>query len=352
LLSSQELQENCVRDYRKYADTVAILSAIFHLITSHPTIGRFIGIEHELETKNHRKVTPDLVSVYDNDTKGLIFELKWSLPLRGDLLKTELLDLKKYSFKYSNWKTPSGSVDYHDFVLVCHIDDVKRTVEAVNELIKAPENEFFRADRFAIWTWAITPPKEGERKEEMRLLWVYGKTKNNEIERMIHEPGGILISEDVLRYLRFLYMFICQKPPIQYTMAILIQNVFPLFQQKSERDIYKIKVDMIYDRSKVLFPSWREADVETIQIKKRWIREALEKLIELRLVKPILTEPYWYYIPIPTLRARGPVHIAICKKLTTLWLKQAKKRERRGIRLKRIRPKGPPKERPLPEYFK
>jgi len=312
-------------------------------------MGRFIGVEHELTTENHRKVTPDLAAVYDHDTKGLIFELKWSLPSGSELLKAELLDLKKYSFVRHNWGTSSGTVDYHDLVLICHVDDVKRVVSVIDELVKASA---IRPEGLTVWTWTITPPKGGERKEEMRLVPMYGKTRNDEIETMIRAPGGILIPEDVLMYNRFQYNFIRQKPPVQYMMTILIQNIFSSFQQKSERDYYKIKIDLIYERCKAFFPSWREADTETVQIKKKWIREALEMMVELKLIERDTGEADCYLIPIPTLQTREPVHIALCKKLEKLWTRRAKKPSRKGVKVKRVRVEGLPKERPLREFFK
>jgi len=348
-MSLPPLQLECIRDYRKYADTVAILSAIYDLLRKHPKMGQFVGIERKLERKLERSdgyVTPDLIALYD--TKGLIFELKWSLPRSLDLLEKEIKELKKYIGQFSNWTTPSGQVDHQDVVLVCHIDDVKRVVDTVSRISKQPDYDFLSSDGFAVWGWSIVAPKQLERKEELRLSSEYGSTRNSTIEEMIQEPGGILISEDVLTYLRFRFFFIRQKPPIQYTMTMLIQHVFIAFQPGPEREFYEIDTDLIYERAaRIFFPSWHEYDADTVQLKRRWIREALGKFQELKLMER-LNRPNLWRVPIPILRSRQQTQIALCRKIMNSILKEIKRKGR--IKVKPIR--GRKRERgPLDRFL-
>lgn len=352
-MSLTPLQLDCIRDYRRYADTVAILSAVHDLLQKHPEMGQFIGIERKLK-RSKGYVTPDLVALYD--TKGLIFELKWSLPLTTSLLEEEVKELKKYTDQFSNWKTPSGQVDHQDIVLVCHIDDVKRVVDAVQRLAKQPEYSFLSSDGFAIWAWFIAAPKHGERKEELRLSSEYGGTRNDSIENMIQEPGGILISENVLTYLRFNFFFIRQKPPVQYTMSMLIQHVFLPFQLGIEREFYEVDTDLICElAARVFFPSWHEYDANTVQLKRRWIRESLDSFEELKLIKR-LDRPDWWKVPSPVLRSRQQTQIAVCRRIANWFLKQIeKKRKTRAIGVKPIRVKpirGPKKVKgPLNDFL-
>lgn len=351
--SLTSLEQNCIRDYRKYADTVAVLSAIHNLIKKNPNMARFIGIEHKLIDQEGNDVTPDLVALYDQNRKGLSFELKWSLPLIEEYREKKLKELKKYTTPFQNWRTSTGRVDHHDLVLVCHIDDAKRVIDTIAKISEEPEYKFFKSDGFAVWTWNITASKSGERKEELRFFRVYGKTRNGIIETMISEPGGILVAEDVLRYLRFTFSFIRQKPPVQYTMTILIQNIFSSFQQKPERSYYEIDTDLIYNRAKPFFPSWHESDTKTLQVKRGWIKEALQKLWELNIVDKLPDKPDWWRIPIPTLRTRRPTQEAICRKISKKLLEQMKRiRRRRGrVRIRPVRPKGPLKEKRLTEFM-
>jgi hypothetical protein len=180
-----------VRDYRKYSDTVAVSCAIHNLFVEHPDIAKFVGIEHSLQN-NDGKITPDIVATYDNSQKGLLFELKWSMPFQSDQLEEKLMELKRYTVPCSGWRTPSNNVGFQDLVLICHIDDAQRIVDAVNKLSLNTDYSFFAEGGFAVWSWTITTPKIGERKEELRLLPMYGKTRNQRVEQLVRQAGGIL----------------------------------------------------------------------------------------------------------------------------------------------------------------
>ncbi|MDH5481731.1 MAG: hypothetical protein OEY22_02465 [Candidatus Bathyarchaeota archaeon] len=344
-------EDQCTKDYRKYADTVAVSFAVYHTVTTQLKGLDFVGIEHKLINAEGRELTPDIVVLCENEKKGLIFELKWSLPSREDLLEEEIKELEKYTKPCSNWKPSVKSVDCHDLVLVCHIDDVQKTVDMIKKLSNEKGYSFLKEHGFALWSWTITPPKGGERKEELRLFCVYGKTRNDQIEKLVQAPGGILIPEAVLTYLRFSLTFVKEKPPIQYTMTVLVQYILAPFQQAPEKKSYEIELDWIYEQMKKLFPSWHEFDTPTIQAKRSWIREALEKFWELRLIDKIVGKPNTWFIPIPTLRTRKPIQEVICRKLSKLRLKEMKRQKRSIGTLKPIRHKGPRKERPLTEYF-
>lgn len=341
-MSIRDTEKECVANHRKYSDTVAILFAIRHFLVKNPDIARFVGVESKVKSQTGNYVRPDLVAVYDNDKRGLLFEIKWSLPVYKKYLEQEIRDIKKYIDPLSDWKTSSRSVDFHDAILVCHIDDARRAVETINELSKSPEYRDFENEGFAVWSWFINPPKADGQKEELRFLPAYGKTRNESIEKLIHQIGGILIPDDVLTHLRFTYTFIPQKPPVQYTIAVLVQNVFPTFQRSSEKDFYEIDIDTIYERTKSFFPSSHEFDAETIQVKRRWISEAVEKLCDLRLAERIISTSDKWRIPIPTLRTRKPIQDTICHKIAKEVMKYAKKRRVGRVRM----PKPLPKERP------
>jgi hypothetical protein len=351
LPNASEIEINCVRDYCKYSDTVAVCFAIYNLISKNPNIARFIGIEHNLQNSNGTIVTPDIVATFDSDRKGLMFEMKWSLPLDDELLEKEIKELKKYAIPSTNWRKDIHEVDTQDLILICHIDDVKRVIEMVKNLSQNADQSHLAQEGFAVWSWTITPSKAGERKEELRLFPVYGKTRNQKIEELINQPGGILIPEGVLTYLRFTFTFIKEKPPIQYTMTVLIQNILSTFQRSPERESYNIHIDSIYERAKTFFPSWHEYDTSTIQMKRRWIREALEELHELGLCDQAPDKDDLWKIPIPILRTRKPIQQVLCKKMARAHLKQerAKKKGRPGVSV--VHPKATKKNGKITHYF-
>jgi hypothetical protein len=314
-------------------------------------IAKFVGIEHGLQNPGGSTLTPDIAATSDIDQKGLILELKWSLPSDEGLLEKEIKELKKYAVPFSSWRKPGDKVDTQDLILICHIDDAQRTVDMIKTISKENDHHYLANEGFAVWSWTITPPKQGERKEELRLFSVYGKTRNQKIEQMMSRAGGILFPEDVLTFLRFTFTFIREKPPLQYTMSVLIQNIFSTFQRSPERESYDIHIDVIYERAKSFFPSWHEYGVETIQIKRRWIAEALEKLCELGLCDKVQSKDDWWKIPIPMLRTRKPIQQVLCKKIAKAYLKQHQGRKRGRPRVSAARPKATKKDKALTDFI-
>jgi len=296
------------------------------MVLKNPKIGKFIGVEHKLKNSKGNFLRPDLVAQYDQDTKGMLFEVKWSLPFDEEKLLKKLRELKKYTDTLRNWSTNNGTVDTHDLILVCHIDDARRVVESLPQLLTSKDYEFIKDEGFAVWGWILNPAKRDSHKEEMRFLHCYGKISNRQLENMIAQTGGIVVTEDVLTYLRFTFAFIPEKPPIQYTIAVLVQNILPSFQRSVEKENYELDADLIYERAKSFFPSWSEFDTETIQTKRRWLIEAIEELCDLGLAEKVVTSPDRWSIQIPTLRPRGSIQEAICKRIA----KALKKRRYTG----------------------
>lgn len=342
----------CVLDWRKYYDTVAVSSAIFHLFNTNPPLGRFVGVEHRLVGPNPTDtLTPDLTALYSSDSMGLLFDLKYSLSPNPRTVNDELQELMKYDNISGGW-TVKPVKDY-DFILVCHMNDAKRAVDAAKDIFSRTKNAFFDPSRFAIWSWTITAVRGNERLEEMRILLQYGRTRNAPLQQLIEEPGGIVSPEQVLTTLRFTQLFVRQKPPVQYTIVLLIQNVFTALPPppfRGEAKDYRVDLDTIYRKTNALFPPWWENDVQTVQVKKQWVREALDTLVGIDLVKKEPGGRDSYIIPIPTLKTRKPLHEAICEKLTSL----EKVRRPRGRPPGKHRPREkerPVGVKPLTEFF-
>jgi len=351
LPNASSLEQNCVRDYRKYSDTVAVSCAIYSYLMKHPDMAKFVGIEHRLQNHQGTPATPDIVATFDDDRRGLIFELKWSLPSDEKLLEQEIKELRKYVAPLSHWRRPSDKMETQDLILICHIDDAPRAVEMVRRLAKETAQSYLAKEGFAIWSWTITSAKKGERKEELRLLPIYGKTHSQKIEQLINQAGGLLFPEDVLTFLRFTFTFVREKPPLQYTMTVLIQNILSTFQRNPERELYDVHIDMIYERAKSFFPSWHEYDAATIQIKRKWIGEALEKLCELGLCGRVPDKDDWWKIPIPILRTKKAVQEVLCMKIAKAHLKHTKFKRRGRPRLSAVHPKATRKDKPITDFL-
>jgi len=283
----------------------------------------------------------------------LIFELKWSLPFSEKLLEKEIKEIKRYAIPCSRWKNTTGTVDYHDVILVCHVEDAQRAIDTILEVAKEPEFDFLTSNGFGVWTWTISAARGGERKEHLIMSNAHGRIRNNTIENMMKKPTGLILPEKVLTYLRSLFSFIREKPPVQYTIIKLIHNVFPQFQDptRARGEVYEITTDMIYDKAKILFPSWHDYDVQTIQIKRGWISEALEAMWVTKLIGKPVGKPDSWLVSIPTIKTRGPVHSALCKKLSKHQLKITRPSRKGRPRIKPLRLKAHPKTKKLDAYI-
>jgi len=341
LLSLLTLQQDCVRAYRRYADTVAVLSAIYHVLKQTPSLVDYIAIEKTIKSNDGTDLTPDLIALYEKRTKGLMYELKWSLPFSEELLEKKIKELKKYTALCSQWKGNMNKIDYHDLVLVCHIEDAQRAKSTISRIASEEGFDFLMRDGFAVWSWTISATRGGERRESLILGTVHGHTRYATIENMVSQPPGLLLPEESLTYLRSSFNFTREKPPVQYTIIKLIQHVFSQFQDSRRGpSVYELTTDMIYERTKILFPSWHEYDVETIQTKRHWITEALETMQAVGLIGKPVGKPESWLIPIPTLKTRKPIETTLCAKLAKHQLKLGKRPSRKGRpRLRPIQPK-------------
>ena len=104
-------QQKCIKAYRKYAETVAVLSAIYHILKQPPSIVDYLGIESKLKNQKDQDIEPDLVALYEHREKGLLFEFKWSLPFSENLLNKEVKSLLKYSTPCHKWKNSTGKTN-------------------------------------------------------------------------------------------------------------------------------------------------------------------------------------------------------------------------------------------------
>lgn len=350
----EDLIQQCLRDFRKYADTVTVSAAVCHLFKENKDLGRYMGIEPKLNRIAQTPVTPDLAILYDNDAKGILFEIKWSLPQTSEWMEKKLKELKKYFDIFVNWKNGTGRVESHDVVLICHPEDSDNVLQMIKKISSENDYECFKNVGFSIWTWLLNPPKGGERSEQLRLIKLYGQTRNIELERKISNPLGILVPEEVLTFLRFTYFIIKEEPPIQYLLNILIINVLLNPVALTYENFYEVDTDWIWNKAKSHISMGEEYDEHSLQIKRRWIRDSLNTLLELQIIQKDKKDNYWK-IPTNLFRyVRKPIQEIICIKLVKRHIQRMKQLKKElpilGSRRTKTRLSG--KESKLTDYIK
>jgi len=312
----------CLEEYRRYADTAAVSAALYSLFKEESPRGKFAGIDHKFRDIRGNPLTPDFAALSQDKSTGMVFELKSSLPSDEELLTKEMKEIEKYSLIARGWPTATGSVDHHDIVLVCHMDDAKKAVETAERLSKENDSGFFAREGFTIWSWVLSSQKEPGRKDEMRLMKAYGATRNEELEGMISSTGGILISEKVLEVYRFQYLFVRARPPVQYTIVMLIQHVLnPILSSYVGSGEREIPLELVLARVGSFFPHWWGSGADIAQTKKDWILEALQKMVEIDLMKTAEDKGDVFIMYTPSRRYRDSLNDVVCKKLLELTTK-------------------------------
>jgi hypothetical protein len=319
-------EQECSREYRKYYNTVAVSAAISNLFKDNPLFGRFIGESHELRTDDDKPIKPDITTVYNSDSKGLLFEIKYSTQRSA---RDVLLGMKRYLSAKTGWGTATRTVDSVDVVLVCHGDDTATVHQALVDLAAQNGNEFLKSDGFSLWQWIIGSSKEGEHEEAMWLQHIAGSCRNSALQQQILSPGGIRIPDEVLQYLRFQRTFVRDKPPVQYTILFLLQHVLP---KDPDKESYDIPLEIVYQRANSFFPSWWESTETTMQVKRQWIKEALTMLCELGLVQRH-PDKESYAIPRSLLEKRNPLRFT-CRKLARHYEKRAPRGRTRQYKIR------------------
>ena len=72
-------------------------------------------------------VTPDAIFQCDNDTRGIVCEIKTSLPTSDEFLLKDMKEqIEKYSDIHKGWKTTSEEIAEHSILLFVHRTDAKK----------------------------------------------------------------------------------------------------------------------------------------------------------------------------------------------------------------------------------
>ncbi len=224
----QDSIETLIEQYRKYEGSTTVLFALSRLIIDNPDVGRLHGVTKDIKVEGG-KITPDVSARTENDSAASFLELKWSLT--ESTAKDELLKLKKYCEAKFGWT--STPVLRKDVVLVVAQEDADIAVAANHELIKQG-NTFL--ENISVWKWFFAHPRKESDKGASDALWIskiFGKSGNKALDSLVSSASGYRVPNDVLEFNKYLYRFTKDKPPVQYTVAILLLHVLSSLRTKS-----------------------------------------------------------------------------------------------------------------------
>lgn len=237
---------------------------------------------------NPGKITPDITMQLSID-KGLVVELKPFLPINEeghiDKWKKEFKQLKKYDQQLEGWETTNKKVGQQELILITNQKIVKRIIDYIekNKLYFT-----YFSKNFCIIQYGLATGK----KPAYYLRKEYGRI--DDFKHITDKEWGLdgfavaieyLIKTGLIRT-----KFLDYKPPVVYLMSILWDEVFTSLvceedwikaKMESGKKMVKIPAN-VAELRKILQENF--ADKNSKQgIKEKWIEEALENFVKLKL---------------------------------------------------------------------
>jgi len=265
--------ENCVLISEMLAEELPKLSSEDKEII-------FLGESIRIHPKkiNENPKTPDLTFAYDSKRKGILIEIKSSLPSRhsDDFEKNmlnRLCNLRKYFQEMKEF-------DKHEVWLIASEHDYGNVIEFVYEKDYGELNFLKNPDyNFTLWYFS-TRDKLG--KDGLFINHVRGEVYCP----LIDKKKGFN-SEKILLIGNKTY-FVSDRPQaVEYTMRIIMERIVPYLKSLMEKGQYP-EEKFLYLTLGELMKRIREIGSLSISgnsPEKDWIRDALEKLSQINVLK-------------------------------------------------------------------
>lgn len=267
---------------------------------------KFIGEDISLPNAEGEECRPDLVFLCENDFAVLV-EVKSSLPSHYDIPKEDSsstnqeekddhynMFVKKMKKKENCFKK-LREYSKHEIIFVVHDQDKHKFSEMVFPPNTRKELTFMLARdyNFQLWYWAIQKDKKDR---EMIKVEPIGRTHST-CEKLAVYPYLGTESQEEFIYATELVKFIRHKPLTEYTMAYILLNIQGLIRRSLSKSELPEYIWMgIKDIHETVLGSHESISGKVPR--KRWIKEALEELVELGYVDVKQNEDGQYRIPL------------------------------------------------------
>lgn len=237
-----------------------------------------------METSEN-SVTPDAIFQCDDNKKGVVCEIKTSLPNSEDLLLKDIKEqLEKYSKIQKGWKTKSKTVESHSILIVVHRTDSKKLDEL---LTRWKKNGLVNIDtNVCIAEWMPTRPLKTTATDLVLVSHRSGTTDCEYFDTKLKEDIEIDLDDIATEYNE--RRFVKSPPPDLYLMEMLYQNILPNFT--NEKEEFEVNIDQLMEMLIEYYTSWSGLEGEQSQIRKKWIKNAMDKFCEIKLAEKISEE--------------------------------------------------------------
>ena len=287
--SIKQCRDKAQTEFDSYYQTVIISVGLKHIFDSNEPC-TFKVNEPSMKT-NFNTVTPDAIFQCDNDTKGIVCEIKTSLPENEEHLLKDMKDqIEKYSKIVSGWKTENGTIDQYSILLVIHRTESKKLDKLVKQWIK--NGDIVTNKNICISDWQSIRPFKIAAKDTILLSHRSGTTKCNYFDKRLQEDIKIDADSLVLEYEN--RKFVKSTPPNLYVMTILYQNIFPIFA--NDDDEFTVTIDDLMKPLTEYYTSWSGLEGEQSQIRRSWVNSAMDEFSRIQVAEKTGKKNFSYTI--------------------------------------------------------
>jgi len=283
-------------EYERYYKTVTLTLGIKHHLDSTIYDCTFISAEPRLKIIDEDiEINPDFILQYDDSKKGILGEIKTTIPFNEDyVLNNEFKQLEKYCKKVTGWNTETEEVESHDILCFVYLTDSDRLV-----------NLFARAHgkgkinitcNVCISEFSTVPSLKIGEGDILLLKHKYGILDCTTLTEKLVENIKIIIDELQENY--EVCKFTRKEPPIEYMMDHLWMQIFPVFaeREKSKEQDITVYLDELLEIVHKFYVSWTGITGEHSQVRETWIKKSLDKFIDIELAEKIEDKPGYYKI--------------------------------------------------------
>ena|GEM_PF-1449693 len=287
--------KNCMIRHKtevdRYYQTVLLTLGLKDLMDKGTLGCRFVSAEPLFkQASSGKEVYPDIVLQYDNDNRGILLEVKTSLSEVDFFLLEDLRQLELYSNKLMGWETNSKEVIDHSLVLLCHSMDSDKVQEKLNQWIA--EGKLNITKNFSIVEWSIVESLKYGPKDVFLIRLRMGQTGCDLLDAKLHQNIKFEVDTIYTKYEKC--RFVRKEPPVEYTMNQLWSCIFPALHEQTEN--FTCTIDEILEVAYAYYIPWSGLLGEYSQVRKTWIRKAMNAFCKIELAEELGDNPDGYKV--------------------------------------------------------
>ncbi len=278
------------RDIDRYYQSLLYQIGLKYYLKNHPELkAKFIGSEVILKRETGGELNPDSclqIDAEENKLLGVSIEIKSSLSSEENV-KKELKKMERYDCILRGWETKDGLIDEDVIVFSPYLEDVGRTLRILKQNIENKDLKFTK--EILVWQWSLVPSLKNPDQENLLVQQIFGDLSKKQVPEFYKRISDG-ISQDINDHKLIIEtqrnLFTNQKPPVEYTMNVLWQNVFGrvLNEQNKSISAKRVKelINEYYTENMMKNPKNKE-----YKFKISWAKEALGMFVNIKMARKI-----------------------------------------------------------------